>query len=305
MDERQLRSFIAVCRSGSLVSASEQLNISQSALSRRLAELQSQLGITLFEAHGRGIRKTADADRLFPLALQALEACSTFRYAAKHPNPSEELVPIRIAATPHTIEGAMASLAVRYRRTRPNVEISFIEAGGAEVEKIVMRGDATLGISARPNVETGLSEQRIARLSFIAMSREPFSKHQTMNGVSLKSICERDLVLLDRRFQARLVLDAALRLFNLSPRIVHEGGSTGVIRSLAATGVGTAILLSNSISELPNARVFARGTQLGLDLTAVWEPATRWRAEIEEFVQMLKTDWPQTRTEGQSQLPSD
>lgn len=298
MDERQLRSFIAVCRSESLVTASKQLNISQSALSRRLAELQSQLGVTLFEPDGRGIRKTADADRLFPLAQQALDACATFRYAAKQQHPSEEPVLIRIAATPHTIEGAMASLAVGYRRTRPNVEISFIEAGGTEVEELVMQGEATLGISARPNVETGLSEQRIVRLDFFAMSREPFSERQVLKGVDLKSICKRDLILLDRRFQSRLVLDAAFRLFNLSPRIVHEGGSTGVIRSLAAAGVGTAIVLSNSISELPNARVVARGTQLGLDLTAVWEPATRWRVEIEEFVQMLRDEWPPVSTGG-------
>lgn len=305
MDERQLRSFITVYRSGSLVSASTQLNISQSALSRRLAELQSQLSVTLFEAQGRGIQATADADRLFPLALQALEACSTFRYAANKPHSSEERVVIRVAATPHTIEGAIASLSVKYRRARPNVEISFIEAGGAEVQELVLRGDATLGISARPDVETGLSEQRIARLDFVAMAQEPFSERQSLKGIDLKSICKRDLILLDRRFQARLILDAAFRLLNLSPRIIHEGGSTGVIKSLAATGVGTAILLSNSISELPNARIVARGTQLGLDLTAVWEPATRWRAEIEEFVQMLQNEWPQASSEGQPQPPSD
>lgn len=305
MDERQLRSFTTVYRSGSLVSASAQLNISQSALSRRLAELQSQLGVTLFEAQGRGIQATADADRLFPLALQALEACSTFRHAAKKSNPSEEQVTIRIAATPHTIEGAIASLAVRYRRARPNVEISFIEAGGAEVQELVLRGDATLGISARPDVEAGLSEQRIASLDFVAMSREPFSERQSLKGVDLKSICQRDLILLDRRFQARLILDAAFRLFDLSPRIVHEGGSTGVIKSLASAGIGTAILLSNSTSELHTARVVARGTQLELDLTAVWEPATHWRAEVEEFVEMLRTEWPLTNPEGQSQLPSD
>ena len=305
MDERQLRSFIAVCRSGSLVSASKQLNISQSALSRRLAELQSQLGVTLFEAQGRGIQKTNDANRLFPLALKALDACSTLRNEAKQKSPFEELVPIRIAATPHTIEGAMVSLAVNYRKSRPNVEISFIEAGGAEVEELVMRGEATMGISARPNVETGLSEQRIARLDFVAMSRDPFSEPQRLQGVDLESICKHDLILLDQRFQARLILDAAFRLLNLSPRIVHEGGSTGVIKSLAATGVGTAILLSNSISELPNARVKARDSLLGLDLTAVWEPSTRWRVEVEEFVQMLRSDWPEPCPDGQPKLPSE
>ena len=36
MDKRLLESFVAVYRSGSLVEAAERLNISQSALSRRI-----------------------------------------------------------------------------------------------------------------------------------------------------------------------------------------------------------------------------------------------------------------------------
>ena len=298
MDERQLASFIAVYRSGSLVSASAQLNISQSALSRRLGELQSQLGVALFERHGRGIRRTPDAERLFPFAQHALESCTAFRNAAMKPDTAAETVTITIAATPHTIEGVIASHVADYQRQRRNFKISFIEAGGAEIEQLVLSGEATLGISARPNVEAGLSECAIADLGFIAMSREPFSKRHMAKGIDIKDLAGRDLILLDRRFQARLVLDAALELFGLAPRIIHEGGSTGVIKSLAAAGMGTAVLLSSSTSELPTARVGARGTALSLELTAIWEPTTRWRDEVEDFVGSLKADWPRPGNGG-------
>jgi DNA-binding transcriptional LysR family regulator len=291
MDERLLTSFVTVYRTGSVIEASEQLNVSQSALSRRLAELQLQLGVTLFEPSGRGIKRTADAERLLPLALRAWQSISDLKNAAKA-DVGEVVIPITIAATPHTIDGVIASHVVSYQQARPNVDISLIEAGGAEIEQLVLSGKASIGLSARPNIEAGLSEQIITRLNFIAVSTEPFNQRQMRNGIDLKALCRRDLIVFDRRYQSRLILDAAIRLLNLSPKMVHESGAAGVIISLAAAGMGTGILLSNATTNLPTARIMTQGAPLGLDLTAVWEPTSPWRNEIEEFATSLKAAWP-------------
>jgi DNA-binding transcriptional LysR family regulator len=297
MDERLLTSFVAVYRTGSFIEASEQLNVSQSALSRRLAELQSQLGVTLFEPDGRGIRRTTDAERLLPHALRAWQSISDFKNAAKA-DVGEVAIPIAIAATAHTIDSVIASHVVSYRRTRPNIEISLVEAGGAEVEQLVLSGKASMGLSARPNIEAGLSELVIARRNFLAVSTEPFSQRQMRHGIDLKALCRRDLVMFDRRFQSRLIIDAAIRLLDLSPKIVHESGAAGVIMALAAAGMGTGILLSNTTTNLPTARIITQGTPLGLDLTAVWEPTSPYCNEIEEFATSLKTAWPALSAAG-------
>lgn len=295
MDERLLMSFVAVYRTGSLVEASDQLNISQSALSRRLAELQAQLDIVLFQPCGRGIEKTAFAEQLFPLALKALESISDLKNAARVEN-REQVVHLKIAATPHTIDGVIASHVVRYQQTRPNIEISLIEAGGAEMEQLLLSGKASLGLTARPPVEVGLIDRSITRLNLLAVSAEPFSDRQTRHGIELKTLCRRKLVLFDRRFQSRHVLDAAIRLLDLSPRIAHESGSAGVISALAAAGMGTGVLLSNTTTDLPSAPILSQGIALGLVLTAVWEPTTPWRNEIEEFAESLKDAWPSLTT---------
>jgi hypothetical protein len=52
------RTFVTVCRLGSLSAAAAELNHTQSAVSRQIAGLERQLGVPLVERHARGVRPT-------------------------------------------------------------------------------------------------------------------------------------------------------------------------------------------------------------------------------------------------------
>lgn len=58
MDWDKLKAFHAAAEAGSLTSAAEQLQRSQSAISRQIAALESQLGVSLFHRHARGLQLT-------------------------------------------------------------------------------------------------------------------------------------------------------------------------------------------------------------------------------------------------------
>jgi DNA-binding transcriptional LysR family regulator len=68
-----VRSFLAALEHGSLLGAARALNASQPTLGRHIAELESQLGTTLFERTGRGLLPTAMALKLADSA-RAMEA---------------------------------------------------------------------------------------------------------------------------------------------------------------------------------------------------------------------------------------
>ena len=55
MDWDKLKSFHAAAEAGSLTAAGERLGISQSAVSRQIAALEEQLGMSLFQRHARGL----------------------------------------------------------------------------------------------------------------------------------------------------------------------------------------------------------------------------------------------------------
>ena len=63
-DWRLIRSFIAALDAGSLMGAARTLKTSQPTLGRHIAELESQLGVVLFERTGRGLVPTATALQL-------------------------------------------------------------------------------------------------------------------------------------------------------------------------------------------------------------------------------------------------
>ncbi len=70
-----IRSFLAALDAGSLLGAARQLNSSQPTLGRHIAELESQLGLVLFERTGRGLVPT-------PFALQLAEPARTMESGA-------------------------------------------------------------------------------------------------------------------------------------------------------------------------------------------------------------------------------
>ena len=67
-----IRSFLAALEAGSLLGAARKLNTSQPTLGRHIAELESQLGLVLFERTGRGLIATASALQLAD-AARAME----------------------------------------------------------------------------------------------------------------------------------------------------------------------------------------------------------------------------------------
>ena len=56
----QLEALIALTRTGTVSAAAVELRITQSAVSKRIASLEAQLGRDLIEPHGRGVRLTPD-----------------------------------------------------------------------------------------------------------------------------------------------------------------------------------------------------------------------------------------------------
>lgn len=69
MDWDKLRIFHAVADAGSLTHAGEQLNLSQSAISRQIRALEEQLQATLFHRHARGLLLTEQGELLYEATL--------------------------------------------------------------------------------------------------------------------------------------------------------------------------------------------------------------------------------------------
>lgn len=91
-----LKSFVAVGRRQSITQAAEDLNLTQSAVSRQVQALEDQLNAKLFERKHRGVAFTAQGERLFRTADQALQQ---LQQAAAEIHPGEVQRAVTVTAS--------------------------------------------------------------------------------------------------------------------------------------------------------------------------------------------------------------
>jgi DNA-binding transcriptional LysR family regulator len=74
MDLDGVRTFVAAAGSGQFQAAADDLDLTQQAVSRRIAALEKSLGVRLFARNARGVRLTADGQAFLPHARELLRA---------------------------------------------------------------------------------------------------------------------------------------------------------------------------------------------------------------------------------------
>lgn len=73
MDWDKLRIFYKVATAGSFTHASENLNLSQSAISRQISALENEIGVPVFHRHARGLILTEQGEILFRAAEEVTD----------------------------------------------------------------------------------------------------------------------------------------------------------------------------------------------------------------------------------------
>lgn len=167
MDLTVWRTFVTVCRAGSLSAAAAELNHTQSAVSRQIAGLERQLGVPLMERHARGVRPTPAGEVFRRHALATLNEADRAVRAARdaHEGPGDR--PLAIGATPSLAAGVVPE-AVRglLRRTGP-VRWSLLPALSAQLHGRVVAGD--LDIAVVTDAPPGLPADPRVALRFLGL----------------------------------------------------------------------------------------------------------------------------------------
>jgi DNA-binding transcriptional LysR family regulator len=122
-----IRSFLAALDQGSLLAAARLLKTSQPTLGRHIAELESQLGVVLFERTGRGLRPTATALQLAESAREmesgALQLTRTLTGAQLQTTGT-----VRITASVPVAVQLMPPLLARMRQSLPDIQVELVSS---------------------------------------------------------------------------------------------------------------------------------------------------------------------------------
>ncbi|MVW72926.1 LysR family transcriptional regulator [Bordetella sp. 15P40C-2] len=155
LDLYSLQVFLAVLEEGSIASASAREHIAPSALSKRLADLERMLDVTLFQRHARGVEPTSAARALARRARALLH--QTQDLAAEIREYSVGLRGrVRVAANLSSIAQFLPTELRRFMDQHPNVQIDLEESVSAGVTRAVLDNAADIGVYTQSDDEQGL-----------------------------------------------------------------------------------------------------------------------------------------------------
>lgn len=119
MDLDAVRTFVAVTEAGRFSDAATELSISQQAVSKRVAALEQDLGVRLFDRTPRGVLLTVDGQAFLPHARALLRAEER---AAASVRPGRRAVRVDVLGR----RLAPAALLRGFHRVRPTVELDVV-----------------------------------------------------------------------------------------------------------------------------------------------------------------------------------
>lgn len=144
---KQAEAFYWVAKLGSVVGAAERLNLAQSTLSKRVLELETMVGVALFNRGGRAVSLTRVGKDLVPIATDLLALEARFREAAAGPRAFSG--PFRFGVTELVALTWLPNLIVAIMQEYPNVAPEpEVDASVALFEKLAdYRLDFVVGLN--------------------------------------------------------------------------------------------------------------------------------------------------------------
>lgn len=148
-----LLAFEVAAQNGSFVAAARQMNISESAISRKVRLLEDHLGLTLFARGHRSIDLTSSGARFLAQITPALDQ---LRSAAEEGQHISQNCPVVLAATQSVASLWLTPRLPAFRQTRRDINIALMasdndaECLAETVDLAILRGDGNWkGFDAR------------------------------------------------------------------------------------------------------------------------------------------------------------
>ncbi len=146
---RQLEIFIAVAETAQVTKASKKLFVTQSAVSMALAELENQLGGSLFDRHGRSLLLNERGRYLLPLSKEIICQVGNVENVMSEKNDTLK-GQIDVVASTTIGDYILPYLIGAFKRMHPKVHINMLVHHTRYAESLVLEGKVDVGFVEGP-----------------------------------------------------------------------------------------------------------------------------------------------------------
>ena len=302
MDIRQLRYFVKVVELKNITAAAEALFIAQPSLSQHMANLESELGVSLLERSVHGTKATVTGELLYRHAKTLLrnfeEARSAIRQEIDSPSGR-----VAIGFPTSTSRILAAPLLDRLRERYPLIELELVEASSGDLVGQVAADRLALAITMDARADTRLRIEPILEEELFVVVA---ASHGVLPAMEIEAFAALPLLLPTHPNSVRVATERLLRDRQLKCRLVAETSAVEILILAVERGLGATVLPSAAftlaqqlgrVRGIPlKGRPLVRELSLSLSVSAVRSPAVQCVREM--LLRVIEEEISQKRWQG-------
>lgn len=247
MDIANLKAFVSIANTGSFSLASEELFLTQPAISKRIASLELELDTSLFDRIGRRVRLTAAGQTLFKHAQLILKEVQNAKQGITNLADSVQ-GELKIATSHHIGLHRLPSVLTHYVSSYPDVDLAIDFMDSEDACKLIEQGEIELAIVTLPLTPIANLNQEIIwndPLSFVVNKTHELCKSK----ITLKELTSHAAVLPSHGTFTREVIQELFAKYKLELNIRMSTNYLETIKMLIQVGLGWGVLPQSMIDN--------------------------------------------------------
>ncbi|MBF0581706.1 LysR family transcriptional regulator [Corynebacterium sp. ED61] len=283
---KELRWFLDLAETQNMVDSSVKLGVSQSALSRRLAALESEVGAPLFDRHGRHLSINECGKTL---AKSATEATGVWQRGVEevHRLMDPERGTVRLDFMHSLGTWLVPDLVRSYREDHPHVTFQLVQGAAQTLIDHVLAGEADVAlVGPKPTAfvesgELGWKQLATQRLALAVPAQHMWADRESIN---LSEAADEDFVAMLPGYGTRMLLDELTARAGFRPHLVFESMELTTLAGLVSAGLGVALLpLGDPNIVTPGMHLIPLREKRERELGMVWKAKTSAALAAEAF----------------------
>ena len=243
--------FVTAVEYGSFTKAAEILNYTQSAVSRMISDLESELNITLLERGKSGIKLTSDGLKIIPYAENLCREYRMLQMQADKLNGLQSGI-IRIGTFSSVATHWLPNIIKKFRNDYPNIEYELLLGDYGEIESRLNEGRIDCGFLRAP-VKSGLDIKFLEQDRLLAVLPEGH-RLCSKKTVSTAELAQEPFIMLEKGENHEIA--EIFKKSGLSPNTQFTTWDDYAIMSMVEKGLGVSILPALILKRIPYRLVF-------------------------------------------------
>lgn len=239
-DLDDLQALVAVVDQGGFRAAALSLNLSQPALSRRVAKLEAALNVRLFERSTRRVALTLVGQEFHQRAVAILKGIDASLQGIGELALSEH-GEVTIACVPSVAHNLLPPILRRFQAQFPRIVLRLFDEGAHEVLGNVARGDSDLGINFLGADTPGIDFEPIVHERFVLACRadHPLARRRAIDWDDLDG---QTYMTVAKSSGNRMMLDRARAPGGKRLQPMIEVRHVSTLLELVKAGLGVAVV---------------------------------------------------------------